>query len=250
MTRPQVLLVLAGVAVVLGMSGPFDTYSSMRPGPRLVYWALLVFMTYATGFTTSVILSDLLVKLVPSRWPRVLLSGVSAGFCVSLVLAVFNFLALENPEFPAVWTANLLPAIAIAVIVTALLETFQTNVPEAQDTAIANLLDRLPLDKRGRLVSLSVSDHYVDVVTTQGREMLLMRLGDAIQEAAFTPGLQVHRSHWVALDQVSQVRRTGETALLITSTGDEIPVSRTYMGVVRKSGLLPNTGSSARVGNG
>jgi len=250
LTRPQVLLILGGVAIVLGMSGPFDTYSAMRPGPRMTYWTLLVFVTYATGFATSAFLSDPLAQRVPGRWPQVLLSGVGAGLCVSLVLAVFNYLALKNPEFPSVWTDNLIPVIAITVIITALLETFQSHTPEAQNTGKTNLLDRLPLDKRGCLVSLSVSDHYVDVVTTKGREMLLLRLGDAIREAALTPGLQVHRSHWVALDQVTQARRTGETAVLTTSVGDEIPVSRTYMRAVRASGLLPNTGISKGSGNG
>ncbi|MCF6232952.1 MAG: LytTR family transcriptional regulator [Rhodobacteraceae bacterium] len=236
------LLVLGGVAIVLGMSGPFDTYSAMRPGPRLIYWTLLVFVTYATGFVTSDALFELLQKRVQGRWPRTFLSGVGAGLCVSVVLGFFNFLALENPEFPSVWIDNLVPVIAITVIVTALFESLQPNTPMAQNLSRPDLLDRLPLDKRGDLVSLSVSDHYVDVVTTKGREMLLMRLSDSIRETALTPGLQVHRSHWVALDQVTQACRTGETALVITSAGDQIPVSRTYMGKLRKSGLLPNVG--------
>lgn len=248
--RPQVLLILGGVAFVLGMSGPFDTYSSMRPGPRMIYWTLLVFLTYATGFATSEFLFKRLAKQVHGKWPRTFLSGVGAGLCVSLVLGVFNYLALENLELPLDWIDNLLAVIAITVIITALLESFKSNSTEAQNTLKPDLLDRLPLNRRGDLVSLSVSDHYVDVVTTKGREMLLMRLGDAIREATLTPGLQVHRSHWVALGQVAQARRAGETALLITSAGDEIPVSRTYMAALRKSGLLPSAGSSVGADHG
>ncbi len=101
------------------------------------------------------------------------------------------------------------------------------------------ILARLPLDKRAALVALSVQDHYVDVVTTRGRGPLLMRLGDAIRETAGVEGLQVHRSHWVALEQVASARRIGDAAALTLSTGGEMPVSRSRLAQVRAAGLLP-----------
>jgi len=69
--------------------------------------------------------------------------------------------------------------------------------------------------------------------------MILMRLSDAIRETAPVRGLQVHRSHWVALDQVTDSRRAGAGAQVTTSAGDDIPVSRTYVKALRESGLLP-----------
>lgn len=101
------------------------------------------------------------------------------------------------------------------------------------------LLDRLPLDKRAPLVALSVEDHYVRIRTTKGEEMILMRLADAIRETAATPGLQVHRSHWVAFDQVVAVRRKGDCALLKMSHGPDVPVSRANLPKLREAGLLP-----------
>ena len=100
------------------------------------------------------------------------------------------------------------------------------------------LLTRLPLAKRGPLLSLSVQDHYVEVVTTRGRELLLMRLSDAIAETEGCAGLQVHRSHWVALDQVQAAHRDGARAVLTLSDGREIPVSRTYVPAAKEAGLL------------
>ena len=97
----------------------------------------------------------------------------------------------------------------------------------------------MPLDKRGPLISLSVQDHYVDIVTTRGREMLLLRLSDAIRETQPTPGLRVHRSHWVALDQVSSARRDGARAVLTMSDGRDIPVSRSHVAAVKEAGLFP-----------
>ncbi|MCB1397271.1 MAG: LytTR family transcriptional regulator, partial [Rhodobacteraceae bacterium] len=85
---------------------------------------------------------------------------------------------------------------------------------------------------------LSVQDHYVEVVTTRGRELLLMRLSDAIAETEGCAGLQVHRSHWVALDQVQAAHRDGARAVLTLSDGREIPVSRTYVPAAKEAGLL------------
>jgi len=69
--------------------------------------------------------------------------------------------------------------------------------------------------------------------------MLLMRLSDAIRETAPTAGLQVHRSHWVARDQIASVKRTGDRAIMTLKTGAEIPASRTYIPALRDAGLLP-----------
>ena len=101
------------------------------------------------------------------------------------------------------------------------------------------LLDRLAFDKRGPLVSLSVEDHYVRVRTKKGEEMILMRLGDAIREVGDTPGLQVHRSHWIALDQVTMASRKGDGAVLSLQYGPDIPVSRANVRKIREAGLLP-----------
>lgn len=252
--HPSVLLIMAGVALVLGLSGPFDTYSAMRPGPRLIYWSLLVVATYATGYASSLVMSGYLDHQALSRWVRTGIIGFVAGISVSFVLGAINLLALKDAQIPAVWLDTLVPAMVIALVVTALIEAVQPTSPGVENTGPENaggaprspaLLERLTLDKRGALVSLSVSDHYVDVVTTKGREMLLVRLGDAIRETAPTAGLQVHRSHWVALDQVANVRRCAETAQVTTSTGGTIPVSRKYMNAVREAGLLPVTRSKS-----
>jgi DNA-binding LytR/AlgR family response regulator len=101
------------------------------------------------------------------------------------------------------------------------------------------LIGRLPWDKRGALIALSVTDHYVHVTTTRGHEMLLMRLSDAITEADPTPGLQVHRSHWVALAAIATARRHGDGAVIGLTNGTEVPVSRGFLPAVLAAGLLP-----------
>lgn len=101
------------------------------------------------------------------------------------------------------------------------------------------ILQRLPLEKRGTLLALSVEDHYVRVHTSQGTEMVLMRLSDAMKETGNIPGAQVHRSHWVAFKAVTAARREGDRAILTLSSGVDIPVSRANLSKVKEAGLLP-----------
>ena len=118
----------------------------------------------------------------------------------------------------------------------------QCTAPQPADPAAnpapPRLLSRLPLEKRGPLISQSVQDHYVSITTTAGSHLVLIRLADAITEASPTPGLQFHRSHWVALDQVKAARRTPEAAILTLTGTAEIPVARSRLKAVLAAGLL------------
>ena len=60
------------------------------------------------------------------------------------------------------------------------------------------ILERLPADRRGALLHLQMRDHYVEIHTDRGSELVLMRFGDALMELGGTEGMQVHRSHWIA----------------------------------------------------
>ena len=66
-----------------------------------------------------------------------------------------------------------------------------------------------------------------------------MRLSDAVKEVGPNPGAQVHRSHWVSFDQVENVRRTSDRAILTMRSGAEIPVSRANLPKIKEAGLLP-----------
>jgi len=97
------------------------------------------------------------------------------------------------------------------------------------------LLERLPAGRRGRLLHLQMRDHYVEIHTDKGSDLVLMRFGDALKELGDTEGMQVHRSHWIARAAVNRiVRRTGRTAAILTN-GAEVPVSRRYARALREA---------------
>jgi hypothetical protein len=88
------------------------------------------------------------------------------------------------------------------------------------------------------LVSLSSEDHYVRVVTDRGNSLIRYRFADALAEVRNVPGLQVHRSHWVAIRAVDRVQANGKSYSLMLCNGTIIPVSRTNIGVLRSAGLI------------
>lgn len=238
LTQPVTLMALAAIALVLAIMGPFSTSDVMRFLPRLAYWVALVFAGYAWGG-----LVDVLVRLwqkTPLPWVWVALSGLFTGAGVTAIVYCLNWLALD---YVVPWreaAAFLTPIFAISIIIAFALNLIARQVHTAPEERKAPaLLDRLPLDKRGALVALSVEDHYVRVRTLRGEELVLMRLSDAIREVGATVGAQVHRSHWIAFGQVVSARREGDRAIL-TMTGDlEIPVSRANIPKIKEAGLLP-----------
>jgi DNA-binding LytR/AlgR family response regulator len=48
----------------------------------------------------------------------------------------------------------------------------------------------------------------------------------------------VHRSYWVARKAVAAVEREGHRTELVLTSGDRVPVSRTYLPMLRQAGWL------------
>ncbi|MDD9989040.1 MAG: LytTR family DNA-binding domain-containing protein [Spirochaetaceae bacterium] len=82
------------------------------------------------------------------------------------------------------------------------------------------------------VIFLKVDDHYIDVFTTNGSCLILMRLTDALEDLGDI-GLQTHRSYWVARRHMLRTEQhDGRT--MVRVTGDHlVPVSRSYLPAVR-----------------
>lgn len=234
--NPRVIAVLAGVAAILAIEGPFETNEVFGFGARLIYWTGVVAATYATGAMSRTFWARELSGRFKS-WAKLAAVVSISGASITCVVFVINLLFIET------WTdfeqtpLFLGSVFVIASIVVALMEVIMHSAPEPEDQQTPALLDRLPVEKRGALVALTVHNHYVNVITTQGAEMVLMRFSDALKETSPARGLRVHRSHWVAIDHVASVAHRKERAILTLSTGDRMPVSRTYLPALHDAGL-------------
>lgn len=88
------------------------------------------------------------------------------------------------------------------------------------------------------ILALQAEDHYVRVFTDRGDTLIRYRFSEAVREMRSQPGIQIHRSYWVALSAVQQVRPDGKGFRVKLQNGLEAPVSRSNLGVLRAAGLI------------
>lgn len=235
------ILVLIGVVILMAISGPFGTLESMGFGPRLGYWGVTVPATFALGVFTSASVAEATRGQLPNWLARTIVA-LATAIVIGLFVALLNWLAFgQSPAEFGYIGPLMLSVMATAAVVTAIFQYLSDRTQD--DTPIAAisapLLDRIELAKRGALISLTVQDHYVEVTTTKGSALVLMRLSDAIRETPPVDGLQIHRSHWVALNQVRAARREGDKVILTLSDARELPASRSNIKALKEHGILP-----------
>lgn len=241
-TDARAWLLFALVVLILGYSGPFQTFEALSIGPRFAYWGIMAAATYVTGaFFANWAACILMARRVNSRL-LVPLIGLIAAVPVAMVVFIVNALTFGPENFSLVELASIVVFSAIVAIMVAAVSMIATRTSRAKSGATAQnatrLMERLPHHKRGQLISMSVNDHYVDVTTSAGTELVLMRFRDAIAETEGVDGLQVHRSHWVALDQIADVRRRDGRVTITLKNGNELPVSRSYHNALKAHKLL------------
>lgn len=248
LTQPAFVGIFVLVGLILGLSGPFGTFAYLSLGPRLVYWVVLVASAYVTGHFFGGFTVHLVQHRFRSTVLAVIVGGIAAGMPVSIVVWAINAMTFGVLYAdPADLVLQTVYCVIISIAVVAGFALFESRVHTAGAGAGAGeaaapprpkLLDRLAVQDRGQLLSLSVSDHYVEVVTDKGKTLLLMRLGDAIDEAAPVNGIQLHRSHWVALDAIRSARRHKGAAVVVLTDGRELPISRGRIEAAREAGIL------------
>jgi len=138
---------------------------------------------------------------------------------------------------PVLFGYVLIVAIAITAI-NMLIETRRIAITEARPEP-PKFLERLPLKLRGAEVwAVEAEDHYLRLHTSKGQDLILMRLADAVSELEGIEGAQVHRSWWVARDAIADAKRGDGRAVLTLKDRSEVPVSRTYAGMLREKGWI------------
>lgn len=233
--RAKTLLAIwALVSVSAALAGPFGTYDALGLWGRLPYWALV-----SGG---SILLSELVRRAQRNRrmrksMLRLVVFGLLYGLVLSGLINLLNMLVF--PGWP-VWRGWLLLAGLVAgveALVFAGLYLFRPRAAAVKaENPEAAFLKRLPSSQRGPLLRIESQDHYLLVITTAGRAMILMRMGDAVAELDAAEGMQVHRSHWVARRAMRALRREGGRLWLVVE-GEDVPVSRANHAALRALGL-------------
>lgn len=244
LTEPRFWLAVLAVALILGLIGPFGTYNELPLPARIAYWAAIAVSTYILADATVSFLSSLINGKRDGGVLAFACYGAAAGLPVAIAVWAINFSVFGSGGIA--FLTLLAYCIAITAVVAVLVRVFIYAPADPGSVAPAKsadlparpaILDRLPLEMRGRLSHLSMQDHYVDVRTDKGGVLVLMRLADAIGETRGVEGLQIHRSYWVARQAVARTVRKDGRLYLEMKDASLLPVSRSYLDAVRAAGL-------------
>lgn len=241
---------VGGGIVVCVVAGPFHTLD-MPFGMRFAYWTIA--LTVAAAMSITIIGYAFVGRLTP-RAPLLVRAAVGALLFSLLYAAVLIVLGdgflgydewlLRYPEFLG-YVAPI--AVGITFIVYLFKRDGAAEVAEpasqaAPLTATPRILSRIKPGLGARLMRLTVRDHYVEVFTDKGSQLVLMRFADALNEVSPTPGWRIHRSHWVAEAAMADIRRVDGKTFAVLQDGSELPISRTYLPKMRDAGVLRRFG--------
>lgn len=240
---PIALGAMVGVGVIAGITGPFSTFEHLAPAPRLFYWLAIALGTYGSGLAGATLARALIVPGGGALVVVILVEGIGASIpvtaCVALISVLFfPDLSVTGLSLSALYLYCLLISLALIAVLEGIVEPQMrkrqapAEIPGAAPAA-PPILERLPRPVRGRLSHMSMADHYVEVFTDRGKAMVLMRLADAIAETRGIGGLQIHRSHWVALDAVLALKRVDGRPMVELRSGALLPVSRSCLAAAR-----------------
>ncbi|OIQ47726.1 MAG: hypothetical protein BM565_04930 [Gammaproteobacteria bacterium MedPE] len=248
-------MVVAGS--IIGLLAPFGMVDIALP-IALSFWILTCVIGYVIYSPMIDISDQFLTKKIKQRWQRIaigaLIASVIMSFVVPLLSALFfnvtiDYLSQVGSAF--IQTSLIGGVITIISLMRQLIGQQREQLAHSQKMlaeqklTIANssnqqldeLMAKVPLEKRGKLLCLEMDDHYLRIYTSRGEHLTLMRFKDALSLLQHYEGLQTHRSWWVATDAIVGVQKEGRKTLLRLSNDVVVPVSRTFQAKVNELGV-------------
>ena len=241
---------LAAAVAVLAYLGPFDTWGRLALPDRVAFWALATAANWIFGLIVG-------FGAMLAFWRRGMLAWavvVAGGSAVAAIpgtavvwLLVTAF--MDSRAAGAVGITSLYSqVIAIHLVLTSLVTWLNVRPsrhvkPEEAPhltpppATLANaFLKRIPARLGRNLLHLHMQDHYLEIHTDRGSDLLLIRFRDALREVADLDGAQVHRSHWVARAALDRIARRNGRIVLHLVNGSAVPVSRSFASDLKDKG--------------
>lgn len=221
-------------ALIMSVIGPFGTYDTLSFWLRLSYWFVIMF---GVGFFMH--FGVLLALRTPYLGPLGQLARIALGSVLSALPAVSVVVFVELVFRPPMISPETIPRLWVQVSIIgffiSVIEFFEWRERKPSGQVATDgvpqrsaLHERLDAGTGTDIVSMSMQDHYVEVTTTRGRQLVLLRMQDAVREVAPVEGCRIHRSHWVALAHARDLSKRGPKAQVSLSDGRRLPVSATY----------------------
>ena len=244
--------------VLLVYLGPFGTWAFLPVSERVPFWMTAVGANWIAGHIVFGVTSRKFRARGWPEWVGFVLAALAAALPGTGTVWLAMTLYLDYRPASVSDVIHLYAQVAVLqLIIGSLVLRFiearlrrrgamETVPPPDASTETASgpapeaaLLARLPARSRAELLHLRMQDHYVEVHTEAGSELLLLRFRDALREVEGVNGLQVHRSHWVAREAVAGIeRRGGGRVSLRLVNGSRVPVSRSFVPLLRSQGWI------------
>ncbi|MEL6112907.1 MAG: LytTR family DNA-binding domain-containing protein [Pseudomonadota bacterium] len=238
------------LALILGVGagyvGPFGTYNYAPLYFRLPYWIVTITLSFAIWAAIKAI-GERFIR----NWPyEASETVIMVPFAILNSLALVAMHAASNAllgsRFPTNWSSFFIGHIlltSLVVLPTIYLAKRLVRNASAQggSDAIRFLTEKLPPQLRGRRpFALAAEGHYVRVYTDAGEGLVTLKFDDALRSVEGIPGVQTHRSWWVAIEQIEAIRRAGSAYEVTLASGLAVPVGRRRYkfieGVLAKAG--------------
>lgn len=258
------IVYLSAAAMFLTLSGPFGTYIEFTLVERLQFWVLSI--AAAGVFIHSIVHFALLIASTTRRMAIMAvlvgtaLASVPATAAIMEIHSYLNEIQIEADRYPYIWSNVTLVGfvVATAQFWPQIMAAGRTDEPELSEALEGSadqrpaiklnvpLLSRLPnCVEPNKIVSFSMQDHYVELMTVKGPHMLLLRFSDAMELLGDLQGLRIHRSHWVSLLHLEGIERSGRKVTAVLSDDRRLPVSASYVDDVREALKLKSAAKAA-----
>ena len=244
-TSGRFYLLVTGFIIAGALLGPFGTVQELSLFERLAISLQLNIMCWFFGVVIAVPTRLALQRVGVPTIASVCLSCAAAAMVIipGWAYALGFLLNLTFEWHQLVEHAILFTALVI-VITLALLGsrgaveghdsdgsgrdqmTFDISSRTPRDPDRCPLQSRLPKEKRGILYAMVAQDHYVEMITNKGSELVLMRLSDAADLANPQFGMRIHRSAWISLFGIEALSKNGRRRYVTLRNGRELPVAR------------------------
>lgn len=235
------LALVAGVGVLLGRLGPFDTFGELTSWQRYSYWIGLTVLMWLQGLAMLALVDSPLGRVGWPRWGRVVVAALLAAVPTAFEVAWAEMLLRVERDLSLIDVIAIFGDVALLSVPLLLLthgmapSAPRPAVPLTSSSGPQTLVALMEPQRRGSLLAVASEDHYVRLFTDCGNQLVVMRFGVALASLAEAAGMQVHRRWWVAAEAIDTITRTGDGLQLRLSNDLIVPVSRSFAQQVRKA---------------
>ncbi|MEL6451344.1 MAG: LytTR family DNA-binding domain-containing protein [Pseudomonadota bacterium] len=201
---------------------------------RLAFWFIALFFYLVLSMAYSVLTCRLWKYVFGGPIPLIILSAplvLASTYATGALLSVI-FEPTRPPLQIMTWQMNLRNVLVAHVFETvALLWLLPAQRARRGETDAGRTITlagrKVPLANISRV---KAAEHYLEIHGFAGTKIMRERMATFLDQVTPADGIQTHRSHWVAADNVRDIKGSK----LILKDGGEVPIARGRQDAVRQ----------------